>query len=51
MIPPIRHTCCGTPCFQEYEDQEIYPCWGDIVCVACDWDEETNEEYRYGACQ
>lgn len=53
IIPPINHTCCGTPCFQEYEDQENYPCWGDISCVSSDFvdDGESYGEYRYGACE
>ncbi len=53
-LPPIRHTCCRTGCFQEFEDQENYPCWGNIVCIDTDIyvDEEGYyDEYRTAACE
>lgn len=54
MIPPVVHTCCHTPCFQEYEDQENFPCWGNISCVNTELIDDGDggfDEYRYGACQ
>lgn len=55
MIPPIKHTCCGTPCFMEWDrDQEQYPCWGDISCVdssLVEYEDGSNDEVRTGACQ
>ncbi len=51
MIPPPEHACCGTPCFFEGSADKEHPCWGYITCVDADWNEETNEEYRFGACE
>lgn len=56
MIPPIIHTCCGTPCFQEYESEQDkdYICWGNIYCICSGMfeDDEGNiDEYRYGSCE
>jgi len=56
MLPPIVHTCCGTPCFQEYESEqdENYACWGNIYCINCDFYETEDgsyDEYRYASCE
>jgi hypothetical protein len=54
MLPPTVHTCCGTPCFQEYEDQVNYPCWGNIQCTDTDYIDDGDgglDEYRYAACE
>lgn len=56
MLPPIVHTCCGTPCFQEYEGSQNaeYACWGNIYCIdteLVELEDGSCDEYRYGACQ
>jgi hypothetical protein len=53
-LPPINHVCCKTPCFQEFDDQENYPCWGNILCIYSDYTESEDGDYnewRIGACE
>lgn len=47
-LPPIKHRCCGTPCFYEYNNEKL-PCWGDIICI--DYEIIGDDEYRTGACE
>lgn len=51
-LPPIRYTCCETGCFAEcLDEQDQYPCWGDISCIDSTFYEEFDDELITTACE
>lgn len=49
-LPPVMDGCCGQPCFFADCDPAL-PCWGQIVCIDTEYDEESGDEWRHAACE